>query len=237
MNKIFLAFASLLFFLNTDAQLLNEIGISVGGTNYSGDIGREFFILPNRVGGSILYKRNVNSRFVGRISFSYLPIADDDANSSNVIRQTRGPEGTGYRFTNNLYEAAFGLEFNYFEYDVMSQYKGYTPYIFVEFAGLAYDYVKSIENGQANLSDGFKVSYSIPFGIGYKSKITDRLGYSVELRAHYTFEDDLDLTNHSDQNLSEISIGNPDTTDWYFFTGVSLTYSFGRPPCFSPRPF
>lgn len=237
MNKIFIAFISLLFFQQTQAQLLNEIGIAVGGTSYSGDIGRELFIYPNKIGASIVYKRNVNSRLVGRISLSYLPIADDDANSSNIVRQTRGPEGVGYRFTNNLYEAAFGIEFNYFEYNVMSRYKGYTPYIFVEFAGLGYNYVTAVENGEAILSSGYKVSYSIPFGIGYKSKITDTLGYSVELRAHYTFEDDLDLTNQTDQDLSIINIGNPNTSDWYFFTGFSLTYSFGRPPCSSPRPF
>jgi len=128
MIRIYLAFFSLLFFIQTDAQLLNEIGISLGGTNYSGDIGRELYILPNKIGGSLVYKKNVNSRLVGRISLSYLPIADDDANSSNIVRQTRGPQGTGYNFKNTIYEAAFGIEFNYFDYDVMSTYKGYTPY-------------------------------------------------------------------------------------------------------------
>jgi len=233
MNRFFLTFIGLLFFLQTDAQFLNELGISLGGTNYSGDIGNELFIYPNRIGGSLVYKRNVNSRIVGRASLSYFPIADDDANSSNIARQERD-----YSFSNTLYEAAVGIEFNYFDYDVMSLNKAHTPYIFVEFAGIGYKYVTAVDENQVvTLSNGFKVSYSVPFGIGYKSRITDRIGYVVELRAHYTFEDDLDLTNHTNEDLAIISIGNPNTTDWYFFTGVSLTYSFGRPPCFSPRPF
>lgn len=229
MNKIYLALIGLLFFIQTDAQYLNEIGLSVGGTNYSGDIGRELFVYPNRVGGSLVYKRNVSSRLVGRVSLSYIPIADDDANSSNEVRNDRG-----YSFTNKLYEAAFGIEFNYFDYDVMSRLKGYTPYIFVEFAGIGYKYVTDIaEDGDPTFSNGFKVSYSVPFGIGYKSRITDRLGYALEFRAQYTFEDDLDYNN---KDFPDLQFGNPNTTDWYFYTGATLTYSFGRPPCFSPRP-
>ncbi len=227
MNKIFLTLISLLFFVNTDAQLLNEIGVSVGGTNYSGDIGQELFILPTKIGASLVYKRNLNSRLVGRLSLSYLPIADDDANSSNTIRNERG-----YSFTNTLYEAAFGVEFNYFEYDVMSRKKGFTPYIFVEFAGFYYDVATDRIDGAT--AYGQKVSYSIPFGIGYKSRITDRIGYALELRSHYTFEDDLDYNN---QDFSDLRFGNINSTDWYFYSGVTLTYSFGRPPCFYPRPF
>lgn len=227
MNKFFLAFVSLLFFLNTDAQYLNEIGLSVGGTNYSGDIGREFFIFPNRIGGSLVYKRNVNSRIVGRASLSYLPIADDDANSSNIARNERG-----YSFTNTIYEAAFGIEFNYFEYDVMSRNLGFSPYIFVEIAGFYYDIATSRTDGSTGY--GNNVSYSIPFGIGYKARITDRLGYALELRSHYAFADDLDYNN---QDFPDLRFGNPNSTDWYFYTGATLTYSFGRPPCFSPRPF
>lgn len=226
MNKIYLALFSLLFFIQTDAQLLNEIGITVGGTNYSGDIGREFYIFPNKIGGGLVYKRNVNSRLVGRLSLSYLPIRDDDQNSSNIVRNERG-----YSFTNTLYEAAFGIEFNYFDYDVMSRYNGYTPYVFLEFAGFYYDIAKATDHTTFHYSS--KVSYAIPFGIGYKSRITDKLGYSVELRAQYTFEDDLDYNN---QEVAPLRFGNKNSTDWYFFTGASLTYSFGRPPCFSPRP-
>lgn len=227
MNKIYLAFISLLFFIQTDAQYLNELGLSIGGTNYSGDIGRELYVYPNRIGGSLVYKRNVNSRLVGRISLSYLPIADDDVNSSNVVRNDRA-----YSFNNTIYEAAFGIEFNYFEYDVMSRLKGYTPYIFVEFAGFYYDVANETDINSYHY--GGKVAYSIPFGIGYKSRITDRLGYAVEFRTQYTFEDDLDYNN---QDVIPLRFGNPNTTDWYFYTGATLTYSFGRPPCFSPRRF
>ena len=204
-----------------NAQFLNEIGFFAGGTNYSGDIGNEMYIMPNRVGGSIVYKRNVNSRISIRTTASYLPIAADDANSSNIVRQHRN-----YSFSNTIVEVAMGIEFSYFDYDITSSYNNYTPYIVVEFAGMYYDVASSRINGENNYTN--KMSYAIPFGLGFKSKITDRIAYAVESRAHYTFVDDLDFNN---ENIPQLNFGNPNNNDWYFFTGVSLVYSFGRPPC------
>ncbi len=225
MNKILLSFFGIFLIINTNAQLLNEIGVFVGGTNYSGDIGNEFYIFPNKIGGSFMYKRNINSRFSARASYSYLPIADNDANSFNTVRQNRN-----YSFTNTIHELAFGIEFNYFDYDIMSVLNGYSPYLFVEFAGFHYKVATSTVDEKVGY--GNKIAYAIPFGIGYKSKITDTIGYALELRARYTFEDDLDYNN---EDFKDLRFGNPNSDDWYFFTGVSLTYSFGRPPCFSPR--
>jgi len=225
MNKIFLSILGFLFFTQVSAQLLNEIGFFVGGTNYSGDIGNEAYIAPNRIGGSLLYKRNVSERLSLRSTISILPIADDDLNSSNIVRQQRA-----YNFSNTLYEVAIGMEFNYFNYDITSEYKNKTPYILLELAGFYYNVVSNQTNGEYNYSN--KVAYAIPFGVGYKAKITKAFGFAIELRARYTFEDDLDYNN---EKLYSLRFGNPKTNDWYFFSGVSVVYSFGRPPCAVPR--
>lgn len=215
----------LIFFIGfqsvMSAQYLNEIGIFGGGSNYSGDIGNETFIMPNSPGGSIIYRRNLNERITLRGTLSIYTIHDDDANSSNPVRQLRG-----YSFTNTLSEVALGVELNYLDYDITSNDKTYTPYLFFEVAGFHYNVVSSIVDGEYNYSS--KVSYAIPLGIGFKSKINRRLSYSVELRARYALADDLDYNN---ENYYQLSFGNPKTNDWYFFSGVGLTYSFGRPPC------
>lgn len=225
MNKIHLVI-SLLFITQLNAQLLNEIGFFVGGSNYSGDIGNEAYIAPNRLGGSILYKRNISSRISLRGTLSILPIADDDAKSSNIVRQQRG-----YSFSNTIYEGALGMEFNFFDYDITSYRNTYTPYLLVEFAAFYYNVVSSqASDGSYNYSS--KVAYTLPIGLGFKSKITRNLAYAVEVRARYTFEDDLDFNN---TEINALKFGNPKTNDWYFFSGVSLVYSFGRPACAVPR--
>jgi len=207
MTKIYFTIIGLLFAAQIQAQLLNEIGFFAGGTKYIGDVGNEDYLIPNDIGGGLVYKRNMNSRISLRTTASYFRIKGNDANSSNIVRQKRD-----YSFSNRIIELAFGLEFSYFDYDITSYKHAYTPYLLVEVAGVDY-----------STATNHKISYTIPFGVGFKSKITNHIGFALEMRSHFTFEDDLDKT--------PLNFGNPNGNDWYFFTGASLVYSFGRPPC------
>lgn len=203
------------------AQYLNEIGIFGGGSNYSGDIGNETYIKPNSPAGGIIYKRNLNERISLRGTFSLYNITDNDANSFNPKRQLRG-----YSFSNTISEVALGVELNYFDYDITSHDNTYTPYLFFEVAGFHYYFINSIDGATYNYAS--KVGYAIPLGIGFKSRISRRVSYAVELRARYALADDLDYNN---ENYQSLRFGNPNTNDWYFFSGIGITYSFGRPPC------
>jgi len=225
MNKIVLIFIGLFTCTQLNAQLLNEIGVSVGGANYTGDIGNELFIFPNKIGWGIKYKRNLNSRLSYRAAYTYLPIYDHNKRAFNKARQK-----VDYGFQNVIKEISFGIEISYFDYDVLSSSKGYTPYLFVDLAGFYYDSATSYDEFTGDTTFKNKFSYSVPFGIGFKSKITDYLGYALELKVSPTFEDDLDYSDLLD-------LGNPNTNDWYYFTGFTLTYSFGRVPCYYSRPF
>ena len=68
--------------------------------------------------------------------------------------------------------------------------------------------------------------------IGYKAVIKRNLILALEIGARYTFSDNLD-GSAPENNLNETSgFGNLNNNDWYMFTGVTLTYAFGRKPCF-----
>ena len=58
----------------------------------------------------------------------------------------------------------------------------------------------------------------------------------VELGARYTFTDNLDGSKPSevDGDYRLRDFGNPNTTDWYVFTGIYLTFNFGDRPCYTP---
>lgn len=216
---------ALLFIVSVQAQLLNEIGFFGGGANYSGDIGDETYIKPNTLAGSLIYRRNLNTRISLRGTLSIYPIADDDANSSNPVRQDRG-----YSFSNSLIELAAGVEMNYLDYDITTYDYSYTPYLIFEVAAYHYNVVSSVaSDGTYNYAT--EIGYAIPLGIGFKQRITRNFSYSAELRARYSLADNLD---YSDENIPQLNFGNPDHGDWYFFTGIGLTYSFGRPPCAVP---
>lgn len=158
-----------------------------------------------------------------RGTLSILPIAGDDKDASNDFQKERG-----YQFNNTINEFAVGLEYNFYEYEISSPGKSATPYILVELASFQYKSVAAIAaNGKISYTN--KTSYAIPFGVGYKSKLSGAFAFAIEAKVRYTFEDDLDYTTGRFPALDFGSNGN----DWYAFTGISLVYTFGRPACYT----
>jgi hypothetical protein len=222
MKKCFFYILSLCFSTVSLAQI-NEIGVFLGGTNYVGDVGSTKYIYPNNIGVGVIYKWNWNPRIAVRGTISYLTISRNDLKSNNIVRQNRG-----YSFSNIIKEVAAGLEYSFFEYDLSSDDKYGTPYILLELAIFNYKRVKSqTAPGKFTYTD--KTSYAIPFGIGYKQRLIDNLAFAIEAKARYTFIDDLDYTTKNFSSLNFEGQGN----DWYFFTGFSLVYTFGRPACYT----
>jgi len=211
--------------MSSKAQI-NEVGLFVGGSNYIGDIGPEYYINPNNIMGGVIYKWNLNPRIAFRGTFTYAQLSSDDADATNNARYNRG-----MRFTNSIKELAIGIEFNYFEYNLDDYKKTKTPYLLVEFAAFNYNVVKSESSpGSQNYNYESKTAYAIPFGIGYKTKLVYDFAIALEIRARYTFEDDIDYNN---QEIDLLKFGNPASNDWYMLTGLSLVYTFGRPPCYA----
>ena len=203
---------------------VNEVGIFIGGSNYIGDIGSEYYINPNDLMGGLIYKWNFNPRIALRGTFTYAQISADDDDATNSERLNRG-----LRFNNSIKELAFGFEFNYFEYNLDDYRQTHTPYLLFEVAAFNYNVV-SEETGPQEYDYKSKTSFAIPFGIGYKTKLFQDFAIALELRMRYTFEDDLDYNN---QEINSLQFGNPNSDDWYMLTGISIVYSFGRPACYS----
>ena len=202
---------------------IHEVGASLGGSNFVGDIGNNTYFYPNKPAGAVFYKYNWNPKIALRTTFSYLPITGNDADADTKFRKDRGNS-----FTNTIKELAVGIEYNFYEYDLSSDDKTWTPYLLLELAGFNYSNVSSYTpTGQINY--GNKTSYAIPFGIGYKSKLYGTLAFALEAKFRYTFEDDLDFVSKDTPNIKIEGTGN----DWYMFTGISLIYTFGRPSCYT----
>lgn len=216
----------LFIFLTTSlwAQL-HEVGLFVGGSNYIGDVGNETYFNPNQLGGGILYKRNINTRIALRATYTHLKLVADDNDASNIVRKNRG-----FKITNTLDELSAGIEFNYFNYDLTTNDQAYTPYLLFEIVAFNYSVVTggTVPN---NYEYERKTSFAIPLGVGFKAKLLDHFAVAAEIKGRYTFVDNLDYNN---PNIDLLNYGNPDSNDWYLFSGITFTYSFGRPPCYIP---
>ena len=80
---VFVSFTSILL------GQIHEVGFSLGGSNYIGDIGRGNYINPNKVAAGLFYKYNKNPRIVLRTAYSFIPIQGDDQNASSTFRKDR----------------------------------------------------------------------------------------------------------------------------------------------------
>ncbi|NOR27836.1 MAG: hypothetical protein GQ540_04830 [Lutibacter sp.] len=223
MKKLVLFFTFICITITSKAQI-NEVGFFVGGSNYIGDIGPEQYINPANFMGGFIYKWNMNPRIAIRGTFTYAQISSDDVNATNKARNLRG-----IGFNNSIKELALGIEFNYFDYNIDDYRQTRTPYIIFEIAAFNYSIVES-ETAPQQYQYGSKTSFAIPFGIGYKSKLFRDFAIAFELRARYTFKDDLDYNN---DQINSLTFGNPNSNDWYVLSGVSLVYTFGRPACYA----
>jgi hypothetical protein len=217
----------LLFFLeafNLNAQI-NEIGVFLGGSNYIGDIGKTTYINPKDITFGVLYKWNKSPRHAFRFSLMHGEISGNDLDSKVPGRYKRGLE-----FKNSVTEFSAGLEFNFFDFNLHEMEQKTTPYIYSGIAYAVYDGLFFV--GKEPKSDSQHGAIAIPMIVGIKSNITPSLILGAEIGARYSFADDIDGSNPTNENLQHLKFGNILSKDWYVFTGFTLTYTFGEKPCY-----
>jgi hypothetical protein len=223
MKKPYL-FIAFLWTANLCNAQLHEVGVFFGGSNYVGDLGSPTFVYPTAPAFGFIYKRNKNQRIAYRATITHMKLRKNAHDSKEHILE---------KFTDldkSLTEFTAGVEYNFFEYNLDKLGPVATPYFVFELTAFNYSTKPKNEN---------KRGIALPFGIGYKAKLFGKLAYAIETRVRYTMTDDLDDSEYILENNelgfsnSDTKYHNSETNDWYFFTGVSLVYTFGRPPCCS----
>ena len=202
-----------------------EAGIFLGGANTISDVGRTNYILPSDIAFGGLFKWNISKRYAWRGSIMYGKFTADDNKSSSTARQQRG-----YVVDNSVIEGSVGLEFNFVEYNLHKLGRAFTPYLYTGITYFRYDY-KYFNGGvlqDIGQKDG---AFAIPMTAGFKYRINQFLIFGAEIGARYTFTDNLDASNPVGSNFEEFQFGNIFSDDWYVFSGLTLTYTFGRKPC------
>lgn len=204
---------------------IHEIGIFLGGSNYIGDVGPTTYIAPAEPAFGLLYKWNKSPRHSWRISYTQSKITSNDIDSNEPSRNLRG-----YHFENSIKEVSLGLEFNFFDFNLHNMDNKITPYVASGISYLRYDDLY-IFNGETE-KDGGANSLAIPIILGLKATISRSLILGLEVGARYSFTDNLDGSNPKEESLKTLQFGNINNNDWYVFSGLTLTYTFGEKPCY-----
>ena len=226
MYKLFRIFF-LLFFFTLHAQI-HEVGVFVGKSNFIGDVGQTTYISPNEPALGILYKWNKSPRLSYRFSLNGVLLSANDLDSKEPSRNTRK-----YKFTNSIKEVSLGVEFNFFDFNLHEIKTKFTPYVH---SGISYfRHHNAYRQVNIVVLDEEIGSFAIPMTLGIKSNVLPHIVLGLEVGARYTFTDNLDGSNPKDDTLMRFGatrFGNINNNDWYVFSGFTLSYTFGRKPCY-----
>jgi len=202
-----------------------EVGISYGKSNFIGDVGNTNFIKPeDDIFGAII-KWNRSPRHSYRITYLRSTLSADDLKSKDPRRNERG-----YNFKTPINELSLGMEFNFLDFDLHNFDILFSPYIF---SGISYVTFKEqlLLNGVLTNTGKNQSTLAIPMVVGLKHRFYDNLILSMEIGARYTFSDKIDGNIMISDDLN-YNFGNINNKDWYMFSNISLTYAFGRNPCY-----
>ncbi|MBU8892668.1 MAG: outer membrane beta-barrel protein [Bacteroidales bacterium] len=208
----------LLFLLLFSTNLLisqsrTELGITLGTSYYQGDINNSrLFYSPSMTYG-IIVKYNLNNYLSTRVKGFYGKLGGSDYDFSEIENQLRGAS-----FSTSFIDLSASIEFSFLPYTSSGYIKKnknrFAPYMFI---GIGGNFLFS--------SEGFENPVTIPFGLGIKYNIFERLTLGLEWSYRKTFTDEIDgVLNVQDVDNTPV-IHND---DWYSLCGVFVTYKLFR---------
>ncbi|APY08775.1 hypothetical protein BWZ20_10870 [Winogradskyella sp. J14-2] len=226
MRYLFLIITSIIFTQNTNAQIY-EVGVFAGGSNFIGDVGATNYISPNQVAIGGIFKWNRSPRHSYRVSVIFSDLEGVDGKSDDPRRVQRG-----YKFNTSIIEISAGMEFTFWDFDLHTTGIKGTPYLYTGISMANHENYFFTQDGQYTSEDTRSWAYGIPMVLGYKTNISNHLVLAAEIGARYTFSDELDGSVPDSELREQLSFGNTNSNDWYVFSGITLTYTFGRRPCY-----
>ena len=183
-----------------------ELGLTVGMMNYTGDLNYGLNVNFRGPAVGVFYRNNYpNNITVLKIGVAVGQISGNESDLGTPL-----PEFQQREFSAIVSEISATMEYNFFDFRSTKKETHYyfCPYIF---GGVALSSVFG-----DNASPTF---LSLPFGAGFKWEASPSLNFGFEFGARKSFTDEIDgITNDDDVNSS---IGN----DWYYLTGVSISYT------------
>jgi len=241
-KKVSILFILLCCVVNLNAQrkkrnfIQHEFGLFGGASYYIGDINpRKHFIYSQPAVG-ILYRYSTSYRFAHRIGFNFGTVYANDKNSGEANQLERN-----LSFRSRVYDLHLISEFNFVEYRIGHEKHYMSLFVFGGIGGYYFNPQSNAGgNGYENLEEKrnegvsySKIQLSLPFGVGFKWNVTDKMGLAVEWGPRKLFTDYLDdvssryLLSGQNSNLAYMR-GNPRNKDWYFFYGFSMSFKLRK---------
>ena len=211
MRNIFIFIIIAIFAVNAKSQQIrSDLGVFIGGSYYLGDINTSTQFYNTRLSGGALYRHNFkNARFSVRGSLLLGTLSADDMDFPFEYQIIRNRS-----FTTSFYDLTGQFEFNFFPYKPGDDKNNNTPYVA---AGISFFYGTDIP---------FPFQLAIPFGVGYKFNVSERVSAGFEWTFRKTFTDLIDnVTGFDDIPVSPVKqVGFINNNDWFSIAGLFITF-------------
>jgi opacity protein-like surface antigen len=260
MPKFYAALFFIVLSYTAHAQATWEIGGTLGGSGYIGDLNPSPF-KPGGGSAGAFIKRNFNGYLSARLNYQSGKIAGADSTSSSGQLRNRN-----LSFTDKLSELSLMAEFNFMKYIPDAGKNKYTPYIYLGIGTTSFSPQTMYNGNEVSLrelrTEGQPAQYKksnivIPYGAGIKYNIGGKWTVGAELGYRYTRTDFLDdvsglyaphgslpgpvsvaLADRSGERTGNY-IGSPGSQrgdsrprDIYSFFGFTLSYTFVTEKCY-----
>lgn len=192
-----------------------EFGAGVGGAFYKGDLAPSFNPLFTRPGGQVFAKYNPSYATAFRLNVAYTGLQGDGQRSPDVYVAELQP----HTFSTPVFETYAALEYNFLDYrnPLLKRERG-TPFLF---GGIGIFWFRP---GGPETVGTSAIQPMLPFGFGYKYRLSKHLNIAAEFAARKTFTDKLDGVSDIDQRTGW-QRGWKFTEDMYGFVGVTVSYT------------
>jgi hypothetical protein len=233
--KILRSFVLVSFLVGSPAAVVvaqsYEIGGGLGTAVYSGDIIRKIDANQSGFQGTLFGKRNFDNVWSLKVGVNLAKImGSDNIRPIDEFARVRARD-----FSGRITELSAIMEFNFLDYvNHKSEFK-FSPY---SFFGMGYAFV----NGEG-ITPYRSGSVIIPFGGGVKFLLNEQVTLGMELGFRASTSDDLDQLSgiiNVDERYSgglpnpvNMNFGNPNTKDWYYFLGLTVSYTLNKARCYT----
>jgi hypothetical protein len=177
-----------------------EFGITVGAAHYFGDLNTRVGLNRPKPSVGAFFRKQFGNYIGLRVAAHYAQLGYSDTYSKNEYQKVRN-----LSFNTNIFELALQGNFNFFKYIPGDPIHSFTPYVTLGVGIFTYDPYTYLDGSKVFLRPlgtegqlaGYGSVYStmgvcIPFGIGIKYSLSEKVNFSVEIANRFTTTDYLD---------------------------------------------
>ena len=225
MNKYFsVILFSLFITLSVSAQdesyiQEGEVGVTVGTAHYFGDLNNRADVSRIKPSFGVFFRKQFGNYIGLRLSGRYAQLGFADQYSKSEVQNLRN-----LSFNTNVFEVALQGDFNFFRFEPGSPYYNFTPYVTLGVGLFTYDpyaflkdekyFLRPLGTEGQNVPSLNRKQYgttaiAIPFGVGLKYSITDKLNVSLEVAHRFTNTDYLDDVSSQYAGIENFELNSP----------------------------